>query len=329
MSTRPGVRGPIYIIIIGVLSVTGYLFYRDVFFESDFEKTYFSEHRFNRLLRTCEEGKSNQCNRLAMAYEEGHGTDENFELAFQAFEKACELGGFFGCYNVGRHYLNGIYPEVDNRKALEFFRIACNERKHPWSCIEASTLSATSKDEEIFSPRAALEFTTRGCSIGLARACVLKAKLVEEGRVKLPADPKESARMKTRAAEVMENACTTMHYPSDCVMYWERRLSSPNSDFDTSLLRRAIASCKEAPKVHCETYLVMGERYGLYDTKGDTFSFLERDCLILAAACFLRGKIAEEANDLSAAQSYYERACEKDRLIGCRESMRLRAASAE
>ena len=69
----------------------------DVFIDS-------SEREVSRPKVKAYEGDTKAMNNLGVCYERGTGVKVSFELAFEWYMKAAELGDVYGCFNVGECY---------------------------------------------------------------------------------------------------------------------------------------------------------------------------------------------------------------------------------
>jgi len=82
-------------------------------------------------LQVCASSGDKRCqNQLGLWYENGVGTEQNFELALEWYEKAAEQGYASAYGNIGNLYLKGKGVEQDFQKVFEYNSIGA-EKNHP------------------------------------------------------------------------------------------------------------------------------------------------------------------------------------------------------
>ena len=82
-------------------------------------------------LQVCASLGDKRCqNQLGLWYENGVGTEQNFELALEWYEKAAEQGYASAYGNIGNLYLKGEGVEQDFQKVFEYNSIGA-EKNHP------------------------------------------------------------------------------------------------------------------------------------------------------------------------------------------------------
>jgi TPR repeat protein len=64
---------------------------------------------------------------LGFMYENGQGTEQNYEKAIEWYRKAAEQGHAQAQYNLGRMYLNGLGTDQDYTKAAEWYQKAAEQ----------------------------------------------------------------------------------------------------------------------------------------------------------------------------------------------------------
>lgn len=84
---------------------------------------------FHRLKYCAELGDKRCQNMLGIWYKDGVGTEHNFRLAFEWFQKSAEQEYAPALGNIGDLYLKGLGVEVDNLKAVHYYKEGAN-RKH-------------------------------------------------------------------------------------------------------------------------------------------------------------------------------------------------------
>ena len=111
----------------------------------------FAKDKASDLEKACNKGDSKSCVDLGYMYDEGLGVKQNYQLAFELYKKACDLGNRDGCeyykemasYNesnespkplgleVGRTTINEVkkkyaltYLGTDNNTYMEFYKIS-------------------------------------------------------------------------------------------------------------------------------------------------------------------------------------------------------------
>jgi len=84
---------------------------------------------FHRLKYCAELGDKRCQNMLGIWYKDGVGTEHNFRLAFEWFQKSAEQEYAPALGNIGDLYLKGLGLEVDNLKAVHYYKEGAN-RKH-------------------------------------------------------------------------------------------------------------------------------------------------------------------------------------------------------
>ena len=64
---------------------------------------------------------------LGEIYYYGKGVEQDYKKAAEFFEKSCESGDKYGCYELGKMYEKGEGVEQDKSKALMFYKKACDD----------------------------------------------------------------------------------------------------------------------------------------------------------------------------------------------------------
>ena len=78
------------------------------------------------LETNCNNGDMKACSSLGNLYDKGKGVEQNYQKAFQLYQKACDGGDSEGCYNLGVLYENGYGVKKDNAIAKEYYGKACD-----------------------------------------------------------------------------------------------------------------------------------------------------------------------------------------------------------
>lgn len=88
-----------------------------------------SKELFQRLLSCAELGDKRCQNQLGIWYEKGIGTEQNYRLALEWFQKAAEQDYPSAFYNIGDYYCLGLGVDRDNQKAIHYYKEG-TDRKH-------------------------------------------------------------------------------------------------------------------------------------------------------------------------------------------------------
>lgn len=122
----------------------------------------------DKLSQACREGDGAACFVLGSLYSGGNGVEQNPTLAFNFFEKSCNLRWWRGCGRLGVSYLVGQGAPEDSSKAMENFEKGCRGENGA-SCFEAGKLYSTyfsAKDRELAQKR-----FESACEFGVKEAC--------------------------------------------------------------------------------------------------------------------------------------------------------------
>lgn len=82
--------------------------------------------QFEAVRLECQGGSASACYSLAVDYERGNSVTENLDLAFEAYQRSCELGHGEACSEVGDWYYTGRGEVFEDEEQAEAYRIrAC------------------------------------------------------------------------------------------------------------------------------------------------------------------------------------------------------------
>ena len=114
-------------------------------------KTSCTKLKFDRFLRDAEQGNAEAQYKLAVCYEDGHGTEEDREKAFEWYKKSAEQGKVEAQYKLAECYECGSGTEKDEEKAFEWYKKSAEQGKVEAQyklaeCYEFG--SGTEEDEE-------------------------------------------------------------------------------------------------------------------------------------------------------------------------------------
>ncbi|UZO03466.1 uncharacterized protein OCT59_023873 [Rhizophagus irregularis] len=86
--------------------------------------SYLNEQTFELYQKVADLGNSYGINSLGDCYQNGIGTDIDYQKAFKLYQKAADLGNEFGINSIGYCYQNGFGTDIDNKKAFELYQKA-------------------------------------------------------------------------------------------------------------------------------------------------------------------------------------------------------------
>ena len=298
-----------------------YLGYRDLFAESDFEKQFFAEHRFSRLVANCALDMDNECNRVGMAYETGHGVTEDLEKAYVAYSKACALSNFYGCYNQGRFAYDGRGTEKDEALGLEKLSVACFQAKHGGACIKVGEIHSHSKNDDHFDLEKAYQAWAKACHLGIAQGCGMRDLFVLQRRHKIRSDG--ARELVKKAMDDFKRICDQpVPFGGDaCIFYWEHLRKKGTKPKHHIQIAEAIHADQptegdKALRLAIFSRFELGPHKRDLELENESF---ETACETQALACYFRGLNAAEKEDVDAASTYFGKACDEDRYLGCSE----------
>lgn len=323
-----GLKGPIYAILFCMLCVMGYLFDRDYVQESAFEKTYLQGRRFDRLSANCAEDHANECNRLGMVHENGHGTELDHKKAFDAYSKACGLNSKYGCFNVGRYYIAGDVVEKDYKKALENYEIACFDRNHKWSCGAAGALRLYAPNSELWNDKLAFDVFSKGCNITHEPSCAAVGMIRLQNRVKPPSSPARTEKAMIQARDFLRRNCLDKPIPAEpCAFYFEEVYELGDPKRDAAVVAAAKSVCREKT---CPLLGVFARRgIGMEKDLAKASEYFGNNCepsLEGNWICGWRGMTELERGNIDLARQYLEPACKQNnQFMACRSLNSLEA----
>lgn len=73
----------------------------------------------------CKSGRSSGCLRFGLAYYFADGVEQDFDKAFEFFEKACNFGNGRGCAMLGAMYNEGVGIEQNYFESVKYYKKAC------------------------------------------------------------------------------------------------------------------------------------------------------------------------------------------------------------
>lgn len=128
----------------------------------------------DEAVRSCEHactaGDAESCVCLGLAHQPVQGTEGgDNRLAFEAYERACELGSGRGCTFAGE-----IATLLEPQKAGALFKLGC-ERAHGAGCVEQARRIIKGIDFAP-GPDRGIDLLRRACQLGEQRGCALLDK---------------------------------------------------------------------------------------------------------------------------------------------------------
>ncbi|MBO6258205.1 MAG: sel1 repeat family protein [Succinivibrio sp.] len=81
------------------------------------------------------------CSNLGVAYRNGFGVEQDFNLAMIYYAKACELNDAGGCSGLGHMYEEGLGVRQNRKQASELYGKACDLGLQP-GCDEYERLNS-------------------------------------------------------------------------------------------------------------------------------------------------------------------------------------------
>ena len=125
------------------------------------------------LASACDRADGASCFVLGSMYSGGAGVPQNGAMAFELFEKSCDIGWWRGCGRLGVSYLNGQGTPVNPMLAIANFEKGCNGQNAA-SCLEAAQFYQSGrmgyKVEALARRR-----LQQACDLGLQTACESEA----------------------------------------------------------------------------------------------------------------------------------------------------------
>lgn len=87
-----------------------------------------NEQSFESYKKGCTLNDSDSCNKLGLIYELGiEPVASNISLAIEKYSKACDIDKF-NCNNLGKLYFDGLKVTKNEKKALDYFTMSCNQK---------------------------------------------------------------------------------------------------------------------------------------------------------------------------------------------------------
>ena len=78
------------------------------------------------LETNCNNGDMKACSSLGNLYDKGKGVEQNYQKAFQLYQKACDGEYLEGCINLGVLYYKGNGVEQNYQIAAQLCQKACD-----------------------------------------------------------------------------------------------------------------------------------------------------------------------------------------------------------
>jgi TPR repeat protein len=128
------------------------------------------------LETACRRGQADACTHLAAILEREDHADADLGRAFGTYERACAMGDWTGCGELGRFYAHGLVVPRDFDVARQLFRWACSS-DNASACVSAGHMLAEglggSRQVEV-----AETMFSDACDAGSAEGCRKAADLV-------------------------------------------------------------------------------------------------------------------------------------------------------
>ncbi len=128
--------------------------------------------------RACKNGSPQSCYNFAVLLAAGRGGKADPERAVALYRAGCQTGHAMSCVNLGGATLNGTGGIRADRAAGEALFVKACELGEPAGCYNASSLRLDRKDLA-----AAVPPLTRGCALGMAKACTRVYTMVRDGEL--------------------------------------------------------------------------------------------------------------------------------------------------
>jgi hypothetical protein len=125
------------------------------------------------LAGACDGGDGASCFILGSLFSSGAGVPKDPALAFEMFQKSCDLAWWRACGRLGVSYLNGQGTAANPRLAVESFEKGC-KGQNAASCLEAGQFYRSGKLGLKVEALARQRFQ-QACQLGLQSACQAEA----------------------------------------------------------------------------------------------------------------------------------------------------------
>lgn len=133
------------------------------------------------LDKSCEYDYAEACSILADTYYRGYKElQKNIYKAADLYEKACKLGNYDSCANIGYLYSVGEGVWTDKKQAVHYYQIACAQN-HPVACSNLAVLYHNGEGVDKNFKEAA-KFLEQACVMQHGKSCALLSKLYEAGQ---------------------------------------------------------------------------------------------------------------------------------------------------
>lgn len=121
---------------------------------------------FDELLAKCDKGDAQACFNVGEAYDLGDfDLPIDYVSAAKYYAKSCELKNAVGCYNLADMYERGEGVKKDAKKAMEFYKTAC-DNDHANACNNLGAIYGKESNKAKFLP-----LYTKSCDLGSIYGC--------------------------------------------------------------------------------------------------------------------------------------------------------------
>ncbi len=276
--------------------------------------------------KACQSQDAKGCFSLGLAYAKGIEIEQDYELAKDFLEIACDLGNTQACAelkDVDQHRDDSTVGTSDTKEDNEFMRDGFKycERGDSAACLVIG-LSYEDEAEDTSNYTKAEEYYKKACDLGNSLACSSLESLYKEGKVVKHnyAKAKEDDRVikYRRACDYGDGfACYDLAF-----LYERGSLVAKNDEKANQLYLRAC-------RLNNNACLAIATYYEAEDNPKEAIYYFDKACETNGKVCSHLAELYEAGKygldkDLEKAKKYYKKACDHGNKDACVKYRKMR-----